>query len=84
MEEAAEADYIVILDHGKIAAKGTPLQLKNSYAKDYITLYGVEEERVVQFNKPYEKVRDAFRISVDRSKERRVGKECRSRLSPYH
>jgi multidrug/hemolysin transport system ATP-binding protein len=69
MEEAAEADYIVILDHGKIAAKGTPLQLKNSYAKDYITLYGVEEERVVQFNKPYEKVRDAFRISVDNTKE---------------
>ena len=24
------------------------------------------------------------RITVDRSEERRVGKECRSRWSPYH
>jgi len=24
MEEAAKADYVVMIDHGKIAAKGTP------------------------------------------------------------
>ena len=41
MEEAAEADYVVILDSGKIAAKGTPLELKNTYTGDFITLYGV-------------------------------------------
>ena len=29
MEEAADADYVVILDGGKIAAEGTPLELKN-------------------------------------------------------
>lgn len=28
MEEAADADYVVILDSGKIAAEGTPLTLK--------------------------------------------------------
>ena len=28
--------------------------------------------------------RDAFRFERDRSEERRVGKECRSRWSPYH
>lgn len=28
MEEAAEADYVVILDSGKIAAEGSPLELK--------------------------------------------------------
>lgn len=28
MEEAADADYVVILDSGKISAKGTPLELK--------------------------------------------------------
>ena len=32
MEEASEADYIVILDKGKIAAKGSPFELKNKYA----------------------------------------------------
>ena len=40
MEEAADADYVVILDHGKIAAEGTPLMLKNTYTGDYITIYG--------------------------------------------
>ena len=31
----------------------------------------------------YEEMRDAFQRN-DRSEERRVGKECRSRWSPYH
>ena len=31
MEEATDADYVVILDSGKISAEGTPLQLKNIY-----------------------------------------------------
>lgn len=64
MEEAAEADYVVIIDSGKIAAKGTPLLLKNTYTKDYITLYNVEESLVKQLNCPYEPIRDAFRLSV--------------------
>ena len=38
MEEAADADYVVILDSGRIAAEGTPLALKNKYAGDFITL----------------------------------------------
>ena len=28
MEEAANADYVIIIDDGKISAQGTPLQLK--------------------------------------------------------
>lgn len=46
MEEAAEADYVVIINEGKIAAKGTPLALKNAYVGDYITLYGIDENTV--------------------------------------
>ena len=38
MEEAADADYVIILNKGKIAAEGTPLQLKNAYTGDFITL----------------------------------------------
>lgn len=64
MEEAADADYIVILDSGKIAAKGTPLSLKNEYAGDYITLYGIDENEVKNLGIPYEEIKDAFRISV--------------------
>ena len=64
MEEAADADYVVILDHGQIAAEGTPLQLKNAYTGDFITLYGVPEEDVRQLGMPYEPLRDAYRVSV--------------------
>ena len=63
MEEAADADYVVILDSGKIAAEGTPLALKNTYTGDFITLYGVEEVQVRRLG-DYTKLRDAFRIAV--------------------
>ena len=64
MEEAADADYVVILDSGKISAHGTPLELKNTYTGDFITIYGVSEEQVKLFDKPYEAIRDAYRVSV--------------------
>lgn len=64
MEEAADADYVVILDSGKLVASGTPLELKNQYTGDFITLYGVEEEAVKTLGSDYEKIRDAFRLSV--------------------
>lgn len=64
MEEAADADYVVILDSGKISANGSPLELKNRYTGDFITLYGSDEDTVRSFGQPYEKIRDAFRISV--------------------
>lgn len=64
MEEAADADYVVILDGGKIAAEGTPLSLKNAFAGDYLTLYGVTEAQAQSFGLPCEKLRDAYRLSV--------------------
>jgi len=65
MEEAADADHIVIMDAGKIIAKGTPLSLKNTYARDYITLYGVEESLVRSLSLPYASVADGYRIEVE-------------------
>ena len=64
MEEAAEADYVVILDSGKIAAEGTPLELKNKYTKDTIVLYSTSESDVLKLDTPYEENKDAFVISV--------------------
>ena len=64
MEEAADADNVVILDHGKIAAEGTPLSLKNTYTADYITLYGVQEQQVQELGRPYEALRDGYRVAV--------------------
>lgn len=64
MEEAADADYVVIIDSGKISAKGTPLELKNSYTGDFITIYGAAEEDIKKFGFTYEHIRDAVRIAV--------------------
>lgn len=68
MEEAAEADHVVILDSGRIAAEGTPLELKNTYTGDFITLYGVGEADVNTLGRPFSPVRDGFRISVPDTK----------------
>lgn len=64
MEETATADTVLIIDGGKRAAEGTPSELKNKYANDYVTLYGADETDVAAFGLPYEKHGDAFRISV--------------------
>lgn len=64
MEEAADVDYVVIIDHGRIAAEGTPLTLKNTYTGDFITLYGITEEQVKTLGASYESIRDAYRVFV--------------------
>lgn len=64
MEETADADCVTIIDGGKISATGTPLQLKNTYTEDYITLYGVEEEAVKALGVAFEKLSSAYRIKV--------------------
>lgn len=69
MEEAVDADYVVILDSGEITAHGTPLQLKNTYTGDFITIYGITEEQAKILEKPYEKIREAYRISVANTSE---------------
>ena len=64
MEEAADADYVVILDSGAIAAEGTPLDLKNAYTGDFITLYGVDAETLRPLGLPCEVLRGAVRVAV--------------------
>ncbi len=69
MEEAADADYVVIIDAGKTVASGTPHDLKNTYSGDFITLYSSSEEDVASLNVKYEVQRDAYRISVPNTKK---------------
>jgi multidrug/hemolysin transport system ATP-binding protein len=68
MEEASEADYVVILDGGKISARGTPLELKNTYTGDFVTIYQSNEDAVKTLGYPYEKIKDAFKILVPNTK----------------
>lgn len=71
MEETVDADYVVILDSGKIVAEGTPIFLKNKYTGDYITVYSAKEEDIKKLGLPFEKVNDSFRIEVKDSVQAR-------------
>ena len=64
MEEAAEADYVVTLDGGKIVAEGSPIALKNKYTGDFVSLYNATEEQVQTLGVPYERIKDGYRFSV--------------------
>ena len=64
MEEAVDADYVIILDGGKIAAEGTPLNLKNNFSGDYITLYNANEDDIKQLQSEYSVLPNGFRIYV--------------------
>ncbi len=44
MEEAAGSDYVVVIDEGEIAAKGTPAELKSQYAQDLLRFSTRDEE----------------------------------------
>lgn len=69
MEEAAEADYVVIIDSGRISAEGTPIELKSTYTGDFITLYGADEKSVKMLGVEYEQLKDAYRLSVPNTAE---------------
>ncbi len=69
MEEAADSDHVVILDAGRVMADATPLQLKNDYTGDYITLYGVTEQQVAELALSYTRVGEAFRIEVENTEK---------------
>lgn len=75
MEEASEADYVVILDRGKIVASGTVNDLKNKYASDVIKIYfnetnkkdleGLFKKKKVK----YVENKECFEVEVKSSKE---------------
>ena len=69
MEEAADADYVVILEKGKVSAEGTPLELKNRYACDSVLLYGVSDGEAQALGLPFERIPDGIRIRVKHTEE---------------
>lgn len=64
MEEAANAEYVVILDKGRIVAEGTPLELKNQYVQDTVRIYGVSEKEIRRLNHEYIRIRDGYQLKV--------------------
>ena len=67
MEESNDADYVVIIDKGIIKAKGSPMELKNIYAKDVLKIKAVNESLFLDYltkhNIPYNTVADIIIIT---------------------
>ncbi len=69
MEEAVESNYIIIINKGEIAAEGTPIELKNKYAVDFISLYNIDEEKVKSLNLNYEIIPNGYKIVVENTEK---------------
>ena len=64
MEEVTDADYIVILNKGEVVAEGSPLELKNKYTGDFISIYNVSKEDIVLLGLPFNEIPNGYRIEV--------------------
>lgn len=69
MEEAAEADYVVILDNGRVAAEGTPHQLKNTYTGDFIKFYDLPPARLEACGLSFTEENDYLKVAMPNTAE---------------
>lgn len=72
MEEAAEADRVVIISNGLIVENATPIDLKNRYTKDKLLLYDVKpeiQEYLASKNIAYGMDNDALVIPVEEKEQ---------------
>ena len=68
MEEAAVADYVVILDGGKKVAEGTPHDLKTQFASDFIRIYkqlDKAEQTFTQLGYAVKRERDFVEVEIE-------------------
>lgn len=61
MEEAARANHIAIMDHGRLISYGTPFELKDEFAKDKLRLYYKPDKENVLITKLKEQNVACFR-----------------------
>lgn len=68
MEEAAQADFITIMDHGKVLAKGTPRQLRDRHATDLLKLVPIDsvemDQHLTALSISYAETGGAFQIPL--------------------
>ncbi len=68
MEEAAEADDVIILKGGEIVAHGTPMNLKDEYSSDYIAIQakdGARIQTILEENGiPYRMFGDSYKVML--------------------
>ncbi len=69
MEEAATADYVIVIDNGVISAKGTPNELKERYSSDTLKICTDKPQEVADILKhlsvQYDVVGELFTIKIN-------------------
>ena len=69
MEEADEADYVVIIDEGIIAAKGTPTEIKDLYSSDSLRIKPKNRKKLETYlkknNLEYQQKNDLYNIKLN-------------------
>lgn len=73
MEEAANADHVVIINKGKIVAQGTPASLKDQYSHDRLKIVPFDKAKLVDklhsLNREYQKIADQYILKVEDAKD---------------
>ncbi len=73
MEEAANADHVVIINQGKIVAEGTPAELKDKYSYDRLKIVPLDKKKLTadleKMNITYQKIADQFIMVVEDAKQ---------------
>ena len=88
MEEAAVADYVIVIDSGKIAAKGTPSELKEQHAADKLILTTKACDGVSRIlsdmGLPFRASADIFELSIsDTMSALPIIEACREHITSF-
>lgn len=88
MEEAACADYVIVIDKGEIAAKGTPAQLKDTYTSDKLSLICTDLDKVCSIlseqNLKYLQTAEQLTISIPNTFDALpIIEKCRDYISDF-
>ena len=84
IEEAANSDYVVVIKEGSIVAKGTPVQLKNEYSTDSLTISSNMEDALrkalIEYGYKFTFEKSIFKLSIDHTKD---AIRILTKLSPF-
>lgn len=70
MEEANDANYVVVIDGGKVVVEGTPIALKEKYASDHIRMkplpskVAIFEKKLKAKKVHYTKINDIYDVNL--------------------
>ena len=71
MEEASEADYIVIIDAGVIKAEGSPQMLRSAYSTDRLVMMPKDRQRLIEalrrMKKPFDESKETVMVELAHS-----------------